>query len=225
VATIGNPAEVAEERRRLGGFTAPEKKALALGAAMLGLWVTSSWLRQIDTTMVAVAGAVAMFLPGMRLLTWARAQQTTAWDALLLIGGVTSLGGAAASTGLATYLVSALPAMDAWPVAGVVAVISVVTLLIHLPVPIGPAIVALLVPPILALAASTGQSPALYGLTVIFSASAAFLLPIDAVTVITYSKGYFRMADMLRPGIVISIVWVVTITALMTWIAPVLGLA
>jgi di/tricarboxylate transporter len=50
------------------------------------------------------------------------------------------------------------------------------------------------------------------------------LLPLDAVSVITYSKGYYRMTDMLMPGAVISIVWVVLMTALMTWLAPAVGL-
>ena len=79
---------------------------------MIALWVASSWVRAIDTTLVAMAGAVAMFVPGINLLAWPRAQRTIGWDALLLIGSVTSLGAAAASTGLAKYLVGALPDMQ-----------------------------------------------------------------------------------------------------------------
>ena len=132
----------------LGGLTTSEKKVIGLMAVMLVLWIASTWVRAIDTTMVAMAGAVAMFLPGINLLTWPRAQKTIGWDALMLIGGVTSLGAAAGSTGLAKYLVAALPDMQLWPVAAVIALVSTVTVLIHLPVPINPAIVGVLIPPL-----------------------------------------------------------------------------
>jgi sodium-dependent dicarboxylate transporter 2/3/5 len=224
VPTIGSVAEIREERRALGGFSAAELKVMALLGAMIVLWVASSWVRTIDTTLVAMAGAIAMFLPGMNLLTWPRAQRGIGWDALLLIGSVTSLGAAAAGSGLAKYLVGTLPDMQAWPVVAVLALISAVTVVIHLPVPVNPAIIGVLVPPVALLAIATGQNPALYTLPVVFTASCAMLLPLDAVTVITYAKGYYRMTDMLLPGAIISVVWVLIMTALMAWVAPAVGL-
>jgi sodium-dependent dicarboxylate transporter 2/3/5 len=222
--TIGSVAEVRAERVALGPFTGSERKVMALLATMIVLWVASSWVRALDTTLVAMAGAVAMFLPGMNLLTWPRAQRQIGWDALLLIGSVTSLGAAAASTGLAKYLVGALPDMQAWPVFAIIALISAVTVVIHLPVPVNPAIIGVLIPPIAVLALSTGQNPALYTLPVVFTASCAMLLPLDAVSVITYSKGYYRMTDMLLPGTIISIFWVILMTILMVTVAPAVGL-
>ena len=224
VATIGNPEELRQERLELGGLTTSEKKLLGLLSVMVTLWIASSWFRAIDTTVVAMAGAVAMFVPGMNLLTWPRAQRTIGWDALMLVGGVTSLGAAASSTGLAKYLVAVLPDMQLWPVAIVIALISAVTVVMHLPLPINPAIVGVMVPPFALLALATGQNPALYALPVAFTASCAMLLPLDAVAVITYAKGYYRMTDMLIPGAIISVVWVIVMTMLMTWVAPLLGL-
>ena len=222
--TIGDPEELRRERAALGSVTTGEKKVLALLSLMLVAWIASSWIRALDTTMVAIAGAVAMFLPGINLLTWPRAQRSIGWDALMLIGGVTSLGAAAGSTGLAKYLVGGLPDMQLWSAAAVIALISAVTIVIHLPLPINPAIVGVLIPPIALLALDTGQNPALYALPVGFTASCAMLLPLDAVAVITYAKGYYRMTDMLLPGVIISAVWVVVMTALMVWLAPMLGL-
>ena len=224
VARIGSVSEIREERRALGGFSAGERKVMTLLGAMIVLWVASSWVRWIDTTLVAMGGAIAMFLPGMNLLTWPRAQRTIGWDAVLLIGSVTSLGAAAGSTGLAKYLVTALPDMQLWPVWAILALISTVTVFIHLPVPVNPAIIGVLIPPIALLALSTGQNPALYTLPVVFTASCAMLLPLDAVTVITYSKGYYRMTDMLVPGLAISVIWVILMTILMVTVAPAVGL-
>jgi solute carrier family 13 (sodium-dependent dicarboxylate transporter), member 2/3/5 len=193
---------------------------------MLSLWIASSWVRSIDVVIVAVLGGAAMFLPGMGLFaSWKDAERATAWDTLLMIGSVTSLGALSASSGLATWLVDAtLGGMHGWPVGLVVAAVSAFIVVIHLVVPVNPAIIAAMVPPIVLLATSTGQNPALYGLPVVFTASCAFLLPLDAVPLVTYGKGYYRMLDMLLPGAIISVAWVAVQTALMLLIGPALGL-
>ncbi|MGH9385851.1 MAG: SLC13 family permease, partial [Vicinamibacterales bacterium] len=195
------------ELRTLGPLNAGERKVLAIFASMLALWIASSWIRQIDVVIVAILGAVVMFLPGMRLFTsWKEAERGTAWDTLLMIGSVTSLGAVSASSGLAKWLVdSSFGGLADWPLAAILAAISAFIVVIHLIVPINPAIVASMVPPIVLLATSTGQNPALYGLPVVFTASCAFLLPLDAVPLVTYGKGYYRMFDMLLPGAIISV--------------------
>lgn len=224
IPTLGDLREIREEHERLGPLTAREKKTALLIGTMAVLWALSSWVPVLDVALVGIAGAALMFVPGIQLLSWQRAQHTIGWDALFLVGGVTSLGAAAGSTGLAKYLVGTLPDMQLWPLWGVIALISIVTVLIHLPLPINPAIVAVLIPPVALLAASTGQNPALYTLPIVFTASCAFLLPLDAVVVLTYAKGYYRMGDMLLPGAVLSMVWVIVMTALMITIGPAIGL-
>ena len=57
-----------------------------------------------------------------------------------------------------------------------------------------------------------------------FTASCAFLLPLDPVPLLTYTRGYYRMLDMLRPGLILGVVWVVVMTVLMLTIAPAIGL-
>jgi solute carrier family 13 (sodium-dependent dicarboxylate transporter), member 2/3/5 len=225
VASVGSVEQTRRERSDLPRLSSAERKVLMLLGAMIVLWVASSWVRAIDTTVVALGGAIAMFLPGVNLLTWPRAQRAIGWDAVLLIGGVTSLGAAAASSGLATYLVSELPNMQGWPIYAVVALLSLVAVLIHLPLPVNPAVVGVLVPPIALMALSWGKSPALFGLPVVITASCAMLLPLDAVTVITYSKGYYRMTDMLLPGAIISLLWVLMMTAVMAFVAPLVGIS
>jgi sodium-dependent dicarboxylate transporter 2/3/5 len=218
--------DFAADLRALGPIAAGEWRVLAILATMLGLWIASSWVRAIDVTIVAVLGGAAMFLPGMGLFTsWKQAERGTAWDTLLMIGGVTALGTLSASSGLAKWLVDAtLGGLQDWPAALVVAAVSAFIVVVHLLVPVNPAIVAAMVPPIVLLATSTGQNPALYALPVVFTASCAFLLPLDAVPLVTYGKGYYRMFDMFVPGAIISVVWVVLQTALILLIGPALGL-
>ena len=214
------------ELQRMGPLTVGERKVLAVMSVMLALWIASTWFPAIDVVIVAVCGAVTMFLPGMKLFaSWKEAERATAWDTLLMIGSVTSLGAVSASSGLAKWLVDAsLGGMAGWSAAAVLATISIFIVVVHLLVPVNPAIVATMIPPVVLLATSTGQNPALYGLPVVFTASCAFLLPLDAVPLVTYSKGYYRMFDMFLPGAVISVVWVILLTALLVFAGPALGL-
>ena len=109
-----------------------------------------------------------------------------------------------------------------WNVTWTILLITAFTVVIHLLLPIAPVIKAVLIPPIAILAADAGRYPALYGLPVAFTASCAFLLPLDAVPLITYGKGYYRMLDMLLPGVLISICWILLITLLLSIARPLL---
>jgi sodium-dependent dicarboxylate transporter 2/3/5 len=224
VESIGDSREMKEQRAELGSVNPGEIRGLTILSIMITLWILGTWIRELDITMVAIAGAIAMFLPGIRLLTWSEVQRTTGWDTLLMIGSVTSLGAASVKTGLAKWLVdSSLSGVESWDLVMVIAAISAFTVVIHLVLPIGPVVNVVIIPPIVLLAQAAGHNPALYALPVAFTASCAFLLPLDAVALVTYSKGYYRMFDMLLPGTVISIAWVIVMTALMFALGPLLG--
>jgi len=224
VATIGGMEAIHRERAEMGPLTPAQMKVAVILGIMVVLWILSTWYPMFDVYMVGIGGAVVMFLPGIRILNWKQAQAGTGWDALLLIGGVTSLGGASVATGLAQWMVdSSLRGISDWGTIWVIALISAFTVLIHLILPINPVIVTVLIPPLTILANDTGVNPALYALPVVFTASCAFLLPIDAVPLLTYGKGYYKMLDMLPPGIVLSVIWVILITVLLMVIGPVLG--
>jgi sodium-dependent dicarboxylate transporter 2/3/5 len=232
-ASIGAMQDIDDERRRLGPMTAAEWRLLALMGSMLTLWILSSWpslfpepLRPLSNVfLVALLGGCAMFLPGMNFFTWKQAQQATGWDVLLLLLAVTSMGAVSTSSGLAQWLVdTTLGDVAGWPVVATLAGISAFTVVVHLMLPIGPVINAVMIPPIMILASSAGIDPLLFALPVIFTASCAFLLPLDAVPLVTFGTGYYRMFDMLLPGSLISVVWVIVMTALMLLLGPHLGL-
>jgi sodium-dependent dicarboxylate transporter 2/3/5 len=225
IESIGNIDEIEQERRLMGPVATNEWKTLAIMGTMVGFWISSTWYPVFDTTLVAICGAVVMFLPGIRLFSWKEVQQSTGWDTLLMIGGVTSLGIASRATGLAKWLADAtLGGIQDWNVVWILLAISAFTMVIHLMLPIAPVINAVMIPPIMALGAAAGVNPVMYALPVIFTASCAFLLPLDAVPLVTYSRGYYRMLDMFLPGLIISLVWVILITALMIFIGPLMGL-
>ncbi len=217
--------DVESERAALGPVSGPEWRVLIILSAMIACWVGSTWVEQLDVVMVSLGGAILMFLPGMNIFGWKDVERGIGWEALLMVGGVTALGAASVETGLAQWMVDgSLGGLDGWGAMSIVALVSAFTVVVHLPLPIGPVINSVLIPPLAILALSTGQNPALYALPVAFTASCAFLLPLDAVPLVTYTKGYYRMLDMAVPGALLSVCWVVLITLLMVWVGPMVGL-
>jgi sodium-dependent dicarboxylate transporter 2/3/5 len=224
-ASIGDVGAFRRELEALGPLRTGEWKLIGFLTVMLALWIASTWVKALDVTLVALAGSIAMFLPGIGLLEWKQVERGTSWDTLIMIAGVSSIGVASVETGLATWMVEgAMGGLDRWSPLVIVAAISVFTVLVHLVLPIGPVINATLIPPIALLAKETGQNPVLYALPVAFTASCAFLLPLDPVPLLTYGRGYYRMLDMLTPGAILSAIWVVVMTILMMVVAPAVGL-
>jgi sodium-dependent dicarboxylate transporter 2/3/5 len=223
--SIGDIGALRRERDALGPLQPPEWKLIAILGTMLVLWIASSWVKALDVALVALCGSIVFFLPRLGFLAWKQVERATGWDTLLMIAGVSSIGAASVETGLAKWIVEAsMSGLHGWPPVAVVAAISVFTVVIHLVLPIGPVINATLIPPIALLATAAGQNPVLYALPVAFTASCAFLLPLDPVPLLTYTRGYYRMLDMLLPGAILSAIWVVVMTALMLVVAPAVGL-
>tara|TARA_B100001123_G_scaffold386087_1_gene460150 strand:- start:2293 stop:3708 length:1416 start_codon:yes stop_codon:yes gene_type:complete len=203
-----------------------QKKVMAIFGIVIVLWILSNWFKDaLDVTMIALSGSIVLFLPGIGVSKWKEASKGIGWDILLMVGAVTSIGLASRDTGLACWAVSSIfDGAGGISILWLLVAISTFTVLIHFVLPIGPVVNAVMIPPIMALAIAIGQPPILLVLPVIFTASCAFLLPLDAVALITYSKGYYRMTDMLWPGLVISVFWVIVLTGLMLLVVPWLGL-
>ena len=227
---IGNIDDIRKELADLGPMSAAEKKTLIIQTVMIVLYILYSFpdvlfFRYFDYVTVGTFAAVAMFLPPIRLFTWREAQAATGWDILMMAGAVATLGAASTSSGLAGWLVDvSLGGLSEFPVIVILALISIFTVLIHLMLPVSPVINAIMIPPIMLLAIDAGVNPALYALPVIFTASCAMLIPLDPVPLLTFSKGYYSMFDMFKPGAIISIAWVIVMTAVLMLIGPAIGL-
>lgn len=225
VESIGDIDAFRRNQKELGTIRAVEKKTVCIVLIAFVLWIMSSWIKQLDITIVTILAAIAMFLPGVNLLRWNEVEKNTGWSTIIMIGTITSLGLASVDTGLSKWVVdNTLSSMAGWNTVWIIFTLAVFTVLVHLPIPINPAICVAIIPPIITLAENTGTNAAIYALPVVFTASCAFLLPLDAVTLVTYSKGYYSMLDLFVPGLLISMVWIIIMTALTALIGPAVGL-
>lgn len=216
--------KVREDYARLGPLTASERAYFLVFLINLALWSTDS-LHRLPLPVVAVMGAALFFVPGIDLVHWKQDRNRVGWDILLLIGASTAIGKVIWQEGGSAWLADVcLGNITALPTAGIIAVICVFVVAIHLLIPVNTAIVAVLLPTLVSFAQIKGINPALLAIPMGFSVSASLLLPLGPVPLVTFPGGYYRMFDLFKPGLLLTLAWVVVMTACMLFIASPLGL-
>lgn len=94
--------------------------------------------------------------------------------------------------------------------------VSLFAIVAHLIIPSSLAMLAVFCPVVISLAMSMGINPAVLAIPLGFSASAALILPIDPVPLITFQYGYYKISDWFKLGSAIAVIWVlVTCTFVM----------
>lgn len=90
--------------------------------------------------------------------------------------------------------------------------------------PVNQALIAILIPIAISISGLIGLSPVYLALVVAFCVHISILLPLDAVPLIIFPTGYYKMYEMFKPGLIISIIWLVIIVAVLNTIGAAIGL-
>lgn len=191
-----------------------EKKVLIVTAAMIVLWIASSWISALDVAMVSVLGACVLFLPGVRVLDMKTFLRDVDWSPVFLAGTLLSLAGAIADAGMANMVIkthiAAVPA---------VAICAVAAFILLALLSSAPVIMVIAAPLLCAFSAACGLSPAIGVMTLGLCACNNYFRPRDSVTRLTFETGYYTPLDMIKVALPIQI-WLVIIISL--WV-PVVG--
>ena len=211
------PFTSADVRRRLDGLGplgAAERWTLAIFAAVIATWLTTPFIAgwtggAIDPPVEAVglAGGLALFLPGVRVLTWKEAEREIEWGGLMLIVAGLSLGLVVYQTGAARWL--------AWVLLGQITlvpmllqpfVIVLAVAALHLLFSSNTVTAGIIVPILVALADDLGLNVWATVAPAAFTSSLAFILVSEGpTTIIPYSSGYFSIRDMARAGVAMTV--------------------
>lgn len=217
-------AIILEQTKVVQPFSAKEKKLIMILILMLAFWIAGTWVPAFNITMVALIALIVMFLPGIDILHWDNFVKEVSWEAVIMIGGVSSIGVAVTATGVSSWFMSgAVSNITDMGMIPLVAVIGMFLNFIHLILPIAPAIVAVGVQPLVDLANAMSISPATFIITLSFMAGICLLLPLDAVPLLTYTKKYYTMWDMFKAGIIVSTVIVILLAVWGTLLGGWLG--
>ena len=203
--------EGAEEAKlkyqQLGRLTSAEWKFIIIFIITLIFWLAEpSWLPLPVTSFFS---GVLFFLPGININDASVLQKDVDWNVLMLNVCSAGLGAGVLQTGAAAWLANGvLGGLNGMNPIVIMIAISLFTVFIHLVCPVNTALVSILVPAIAVMSTTMGISPALVVLPVAFTTSCAMLFPLDTVPALTLSTGYYKMTEMFKPGVVISLAWV-----------------
>jgi sodium-dependent dicarboxylate transporter 2/3/5 len=215
----------------LGPLTPPEGRLIFIFGAVILAWISGSllwyrWWPNCNDTVVAVAGAILLFLTpsgtakGEALLDWPHAMRIP-WGIILFFGGGLALARGFDQSGLAMWMGEAMKGLAAFPPAVVLfVVLSVVVLLSEVASNIATA--SMMMPVLAALAVSIGAHPFTLLLSCTLAASFGFGLPIaTAPNTIVFSSGHLHARDMARAGFLLDLLAVLLLIAFVYAVLPV----
>lgn len=231
---------IREELSLLGNWSPAERRVLFIFLGTALLWITKDIINKsqsffsLDDNMIAMAGAVALFIcpsgkQAMRKEETAKSQSILewedtgkmAWGILLLFGGGIALADALEKAGLIQQLGQWL---GIYAGSGLILVFTVVVLSIFISeLMSNVAQVIVFSPVVCSLADSIGMNPLLLGIPMTLAASCASMLPMGTPpNAIVFSSGHIRLKQMLKAGLVMNLVAVVLITLFCWFVLPLL---
>ena len=228
---------VDSELEALGPMTTPEKRTAIVFVFIALAWVTRPLLQQIpglaalNDTIIAVAGAVSLFLipsgekrqKNTRLLDWSTAKGIP-WGVLLLFGGGLSLAAMVSSSGLAAWLGTVLSVLTSFHVFTLM--LSIVAMVVFLTeLTSNTATTATLLPVFGGIATAAYLEPMLLIAPMALAASCAFMLPVaTAPNAIVFGSGKVSIPQMAGAGFCLNLVVITLITPLAYLLIPLIFL-
>jgi sodium-dependent dicarboxylate transporter 2/3/5 len=191
----------------------------ALGWILRPKLAAWSGLTGIDDAVIAMAGALALFLipvePGRQIfaLDWETARQLP-WDILILFGGGLSLAAAIERNGVDAFIASSLTGLQGLDL--IWCLLAVTALMVFLTeVTSNTAVTATLLPVLAATSEALGlpASPILVAATL--AASCAFMLPVATPpNAVVFASGKVSVGQMAGAGLGLNLIAILLITAL-----------
>jgi len=192
-----------------------EIKTIIIASIMFILWILSSWISFFNVMVISILGCAVLFFPGINVLDVNTFLKENSWDAFFLVGTVLSIGSAMVKNGVISFISGLIPVVTL-PTILFLMMVSLIVFLCLIILPVATSLVSILTLPLLTIGLSSGVSGTLIAITIALSACNCYLLPLDTVPLITYSKGYYTIKDMIK---VTSILQVLLVIFIALWVS------
>lgn len=211
--------DLLSEKEALGPMSRREKKILGVFLGVALLWVMEEAIRDstgihLPMEWVSMAGGLALFLPGVRVLSWKEAEGLVPWGAFVLVLASLSTGMLIYHTGAARWM--------AWMLLGWIqglnpvlklSVVLAGVMAMKLFLASNTVSGVILIPLLIELARDMGTDPWLLVAPAAFSSSLGLVLVTQTPThVIPYSSGYFSMRDFAWAGTLMSLLMIAALS-------------
>lgn len=221
-----------DELKKLGKIGKAERRVLVIFASTALLWITKDLVNKLgvialNDTMIAVMGAIALFLTPSGenrkdekfVLHW-RDTSKMAWGILLLFGGGITLANQMEKAGLISMMGNWLAGFSGS--GGFVLVLMIALIAVFLSELMSNVAQVIVFAPVIAgMADALGLNPLLLGLPMTLGASCAGMLPMGTPpNAIVFASGHIRLKDMLKIGFVMNIISVILISLFCYYLVP-----
>jgi di/tricarboxylate transporter len=183
----------------------PQKVAHALVffAISIGMIVFTEYRLSI----ALLVGAMGMILTGV--LSIDEAYNSVSWKTVFLLASLIPLGQAMERTGTAAWIAQEIMhVLGDVPEIAIEAALAVLATVFSL-VMSNVGATTILVPIAVSIALATGADPTMYALIIALSTSNAFILPTHQVNALIMGPGGYRVADFIRAGGLMSVIFIV----------------
>jgi di/tricarboxylate transporter len=163
-----------------------------------------------------LVGAMGMVLTGV--LSMDEAYNAVSWKTVFLLASLIPLGQAMERTGTAAWIAQEIMVVmgDVSPIAIQIALAVLATVFSLVMSNVGAT--TILVPIAVSIALASGANPLMYALIVALSTSNAFILPTHQVNALIMGPGGYRVADFIRVGSIMSVVFIVVMLSMVNLI-------
>jgi di/tricarboxylate transporter len=186
--------------------------ALVFFAISIGMIIFTDYRLSISL----LVGALGMVLTGV--LNMDEAYGAVSWKTVFLLASLIPLGQAMERTGTAAWIAQEIMAVlgDVPELAIQIALAMLATFFSLVMSNVGAT--TILVPIAVSIALATGASPTMYALIIALSASNAFILPTHQVNALIVGPGGYRVADFIRVGSIMSVIFLVVMLTMVNLI-------
>jgi di/tricarboxylate transporter len=192
----------------------PQKVAHAL--VFFGLSIGMIMFTDFRLSIALLVGALGMILTNV--LSIDEAYNSVSWKTVFLVASLIPIGLAMELTGTAAWIAQkAMVLLGTMPDIAVQIVIAVLATVFSL-VMSNVGATTILVPIAISIALTTGANPTMYALIVALSTSNAFILPTHQVNALIIGPGGYRVADFVRVGSGMTVLFLVVMLTMVNLI-------
>jgi len=205
--------ELKAEYKKLGPMTRDERATSVVFGITVALWLSSTWLSELvgvelAGTIPALVCTCMLFMPGVTSFKWKEISNDISWDGIILIATGMSLGLVMHQLGAALWLSKVLLGgiIGMHPLIQIFMIVIIIEV-IKIGLSSNTVTAAIIMPIMIALAQSNNLPFKGILIPTALSMSLAFVIVASSPTnLIPYSTGYFSIIDMIKSGIIMTLV-------------------
>lgn len=189
---------------------------IAPAAFFFGIALFMVLFTDIRLSVALLTGAMGMILSGV--LSIDEAYEAVSWKTVFLLASLIPLGLAVETSGTARWIAEQVLAvvgtMPIWVIQSAIAILATFFTLVMSNV----GATVLLVPLAVNIAIGAGADPAVFALTVAIATSNSFLIPTHQVNALIMGPGGYRVADFIRAGGIMTVLFIIVQISVMNLI-------